>query len=130
MSQLLKKRTAWVTGAGQGIGRAIALALAKQGVSVAVNDVSRERAESVCLEVRQLGVASFPLVGDVSQPASVQAMLADLFAHWEYVTILVNNAGIVQTNGILDISPADWDRVMAINVRSVFLCSQGIFPNM
>ena len=65
MSGEIKKRTALVTGAGQGIGRAIALALAEKGISVAVNDLNQERAEAVCAEIRQLGVDALLLVGDV-----------------------------------------------------------------
>ena len=130
MSREIKKRTALVTGAGQGIGRAIALALAEKGISVAVNDLNQERAEAVCAEIRQLGVDALPLVGDVSSFDSVSTMLSELFDRWGHLTILVNNAGIVQTSGILDITQDQWDRVMAVNVRSVFLCSQGVFPKM
>lgn len=125
-----EKRTALVTGAGQGIGRAIALALAQSGVAVAVNDLSPEKADAVCAEILAAGGKAVSLPADVSEPATVEAMFQTFFTHWDDLTILVNNAGIVSTKGILEVSPAEWDRVMKINVRSTFLCSQKAFQKM
>ena len=124
------QRTALITGAGQGIGRAIALALAHDGIIIAVNDLSMERAEAVCQEIREQGGTAFALAADVSNSDSVNQMFQQFFSHYDQLTILVNNAGIVQTQGLLEITQEAWDRVMAVNVRSVFLCSQKAFEKM
>lgn len=127
---MTQAKTALVTGAGRGIGRAIALNLAKKGISVAINDIDEQHALNVCQEIKELGVDAFPCTGDVSSPDSVKKITDELFKKWNSLTILVNNAGIVQTKGIEDINPEDWDRVMAINLRSVFLLSKAVFTPM
>lgn len=125
-----ERRTALVTGAGQGIGRAIALFLARAGIEVAVNDLKQDKAEEVCSEIRAEGGTAIALAGDVSEPEEVEKIFRSFFDQWSQMTILVNNAGVVSTKAILEVTPEEWDRVMKINVRSSFLCSQAAFQKM
>jgi NAD(P)-dependent dehydrogenase (short-subunit alcohol dehydrogenase family) len=117
-------KVALVTGAGQGIGRAIALALAREGADVAINDVVAERAEGVAGEARALGRRALPVVADVADGAAVTAMFERTVADLGPVEVLVNNAGIGQRLLAEDISEADWRRVIDINLTGVFLCAK------
>ena len=123
-------KTALVTGGGRGIGRAIALSLAKAGMAVAVNDLDETYAKATCDEIIGLGGQALPLVGDVSSPESVARQADQLFSRWPHLTALVNNAGIVRTAPIPEVSAEEWDLVMAINLRSVFLWSKAVYPRM
>ncbi len=123
-------KTALVTGGGRGIGRAIALELAKAGMAVAVNDLDEQHATATCDDIRAMGGVALPLIGDVSSPDSVAQQAKELFAHWPHLTALVNNAGIVRTSPVTEVSAEEWDLVMAINLRSVFLWSKAVFPHM
>lgn len=123
-------RTALVTGAGQGIGRAIALALASKGIAVAVNDLDEKHAKAVCDEIIAGGGQALPLVGDVSSPETVASMAQDLFSQWSHLTVLVNNAGVVRTGTVLEVTPEEWDFVMAVNLRSMFLTARAVLPQM
>ncbi len=123
-------QTVLVTGAGRGIGRTIALELASRGFSVAVNDLDEARVYAVCSDITAEGGVALPLVGDISAPTAVIAMLKELQYHWPHLTALVNNAGIVRTGTLEETTPEEWDLVMAINLRSVFLTSKAAFPWM
>jgi meso-butanediol dehydrogenase/(S,S)-butanediol dehydrogenase/diacetyl reductase len=122
--QRLVRRVALVTGGGQGIGRAIALCLAAEGADVGVNDVRLEAASRVAEEVRSLGRRAVPLIADVSIEEAVEGMFTEFFQTFDRLDILVNNAGIGPIHPLLDCTVGEWDRVFAVNVRSVFLCSQ------
>jgi NAD(P)-dependent dehydrogenase (short-subunit alcohol dehydrogenase family) len=117
-------KVALVTGAGEGIGRAIALALAREGADVAVDDIATERAERVRGEIAALGRRSLAMAVDVSQGKAVDEMFDRAVAALGPVDILVNNAGIGQRFLAEDISEADWRRVIDINLTGVFLCSR------
>jgi 3-oxoacyl-[acyl-carrier protein] reductase len=124
-------RVAIVTGAGRGMGRATALTLARQGAAVVVNDVRAELVDSVVEEIQAAGGLALGCVADVGDPAQVQGMLSRTLEHFGTVDILVNNAGILRTTAPLEqIPPAEWDEVMAVNVRGVFLCTQAVLPIM
>lgn len=122
----LEGKVAIVTGAGQGIGRAIALAAAREGMRVAVNDINRETAAETVDLIVERGGEALACVGDVSIPTDVQRMVDAVVERWGQVDLLVNNAGIEPTASILDMSVDVWDRVMAVNLRSVFLCTQAV----
>ena len=120
----LDGRVALVTGGGQGIGRAFAHALGEAGAAVAVVDISAGHAEAVAAELIAKGVDALPLVADVSQPDQVNAMVAAVLTRWGKLTIGVNNAGIGFWADAEAMTVEEWDRVIALNLRGVFLCAQ------
>jgi 3-oxoacyl-[acyl-carrier protein] reductase len=126
----LEGRVAFVTGAAQGIGRAIALALAEVGANVAGGDVNLEGMEKTAKEIEALGRRALALKLDVSDPASVKEAVAKVYEAWQKIDILVNNAGITKDNLILRMKPEDWDRVLRINLDGAFHCIQAILPGM
>jgi 3-oxoacyl-[acyl-carrier protein] reductase len=127
----LDGRVALVTGASRGIGRAIALALAEQGARVAVNYVSRAAdAASVVGTIRANGGTAVAVRADVSAAAEVEAMIAGVRAQLGPVDILINNAGIALRRDIDELTEADFDRTIAVNLKSAFLCTQAVVPGM
>ena len=123
----LKDRVAIITGAGRGIGRAIAIAFSQEGADVVVAARSRDEIESVAegLEKRALAIAT-----DVSDPAQIQAMVDRTIAEFGRVDILVNNAGIAFQRPVLETTLEEWEHLMNINLRAVFLSSQAVLPQM
>jgi len=122
----LKGKTALVTGAGQGIGRALAHGLADAGADVAVVDINLDLAQSVSAEIlkRNSNVKSIALQIDVTNPEKVNHMVDQIVENWGKLTIACNNAGIGQWVDTLDMSYSDWQRMIRIDLDSVFLCSQ------
>lgn len=120
----LTGRVSLVTGAGQGIGRAYAHALGEAGASVAVVDISVEKAERVARELEEKGVQSLAVQADVSQKESIQQMVTSVTERWGSLTIAVNNAGIGAWQAAEEVGENDWDRMMDLNLRGVFLCAQ------
>ena len=124
-------RTALVTGASRGIGRAIAIALAQAGAAIAVNYRERgDEAEATVAAVRAQGSRSEPFAADVSSAQAVGAMIQDIERRLGPIDILVNNAGIAQRISIEDMTEADFDRTLAINQKSAVLCTQAVWPRM
>ena len=122
--ETLKGRTAIVTGAGQGIGRIVARTLAGMDARVVVNDLSESTAECTARELRSFGAESIAFGADVTDAPAVQAMV-DWAAHaFEGVHILVNNAGVLYPTKVVDISEEEWERVIDVNLKGTFLCSQ------
>ncbi len=122
--------TALVTGAGRGIGRAIALALAHKGFTVGVNDLDAAAACAVCAEIAAQGGKATTHVADMGNPEAITAMVAAFVAQHGHITALVNNAGIVRTSSFWDIPVEEWDLVMQVNLRSVFIACKAAFPYM
>lgn len=121
----LAGKKALVTGGSRGIGRGIVLALATQGADVAVNYHSHsEEAEAVISEVKKMGREAFTIQADVSQSSQVKAMFEEAKKRWNHLDILVNNAGILKFAPFENISEADWDRVIDVNLKGQFLCVQ------
>ncbi|MEP7198548.1 MAG: SDR family NAD(P)-dependent oxidoreductase [Chloroflexota bacterium] len=124
-------KVAIVTGAGRGMGRAIALKLASEGAAVVVNDVSRAGADKVAAEIVTAGGRALAFVADVSNEAQVNAMVAATVEQFGTVDMLVNNAGILgNTSPIEKIAGDEWDRLMAINVKGAFNCTKAVLPIM
>jgi 3-oxoacyl-[acyl-carrier protein] reductase len=127
----LTDRVAIVTGAGQGIGEAIALRLAGAGADVAVVDLNLPLAEQVAGRVRGLGRRSLAVKCDVALAADVEAMRDRVLGEFGKIDILVNNAGIAGKNApLLEIAEAEWDQVIRIDLKSVYLCCRAVLPGM
>jgi len=129
--QSLNNRVALVTGASRGIGAAIAIALAKAGADIAVN--YRERADAareVCAALTGLGRRALAVKADVSVAADVRRMITEVETQLGAVDVLVNNAGIAQPRKFEEISEADWGEVLTVNLKSVFLVTQGVVGGM
>ncbi|MBE9102060.1 3-oxoacyl-[acyl-carrier-protein] reductase [Vacuolonema iberomarrocanum] len=123
----LEGKTALVTGASRGIGKAIALALAAVGAKVAVNYArSAEAAEAVVKEIADMGGEAIALKADVSQAADVDAMVAAAMDKWGQIDVLVNNAGITRDTLLLRMKPDDWQAVIDLNLTGVFLCTRAV----
>lgn len=124
-------RVALVTGASRGIGRAIALELARSGHAVAVNYArSAEAAREVVSEIRDSGGQALPVQADVSDPGAVEAMFANASEQLGPISVLVNNAGITADNLLLRMTAADWNKVIATNLNSAFLCTKAALKAM
>jgi NAD(P)-dependent dehydrogenase (short-subunit alcohol dehydrogenase family) len=122
---LLERKTALVTGASKGVGKGIALGLARQGCDVAVNYQSDARgAEAVAAEVRALGREAIAVAADVGVAVEVGRMFEQTLARLGKIDILVNNAGIQTWKPLLDLEEREWDRVLATNLKGCFLCTQ------
>lgn len=120
----LKEKVAIVTGAGQGIGKGIALALSKEGCSVVVSDMNEETCTEVAREVEALGVKALAIRCDVSSKQDVADLFAKTKEHFGRLDVLVNNAGVYPFVPFESMEEADWDHVMDVNLKSIFLCSK------
>jgi meso-butanediol dehydrogenase / (S,S)-butanediol dehydrogenase / diacetyl reductase len=119
-------RIALVTGAARGIGRGIALRLAVDGLDVAVNDIgaNADQLEGVAEEIRGTGRRAAAVVADVSDPGEVEGMVLRVADELGSLDVMVANAGIAQVKPLLEVTPEDFDNLMAVNLRGVFLCYQ------
>ena len=131
MSSELEGKIALVTGASRGIGAGIATALAQAGADVAVNFIGREgEARKVCSEIKGLGRRSLAVKADVSVSSEVSNMVARIEAEFGPISILVNNAGISRPQPLDQITERDWDEILAVNLKSMFLVTQAVLPSM
>jgi 3-oxoacyl-[acyl-carrier protein] reductase len=129
--ETLKGKLALVTGGGRGIGAAVALSLAGAGADVAINFRERsEDAEKVCAGIRKLGRRALAIQADVSQSDQVQKMVAQIERELGAVNILVNNAGMARQLKLEDVTEADWDEHIRVNLKSAFLVTQAVLPQM
>lgn len=127
----LQGKNAIVTGASRGIGRAIAIRLAQEGANVVVNYAANaDAAQEVAEIIRSLGVQTFVYKADVSKAKEVQAMVQAVLDEFGAIHILVNNAGICPFEDFLNISEELWDRVIEVNLKGYFLCSQFVAKSM
>jgi 3-oxoacyl-[acyl-carrier protein] reductase len=126
----LRGRAVLITGGGGGIGRACALLFAAEGANLAISDLRLEAAQAVASEVEPAGVRALALRTDVTDPADVARTFDEAAAALGGLDVLVNGAGIFQSKPIDDMSAAEWDRVLDVNLKGTFLCSQAALRHM
>jgi 3-oxoacyl-[acyl-carrier protein] reductase len=127
----LENKVAVVTGAAQGIGRAVALGMGREGAKVVLADVQAEKAQSAANELQALGAQALALEVNVASESSVKRMAKSAFERFGRVDILVNVAGIYHPKApVVDLSEEDWDRTIDVNVGSNFLCCREFVPAM
>jgi meso-butanediol dehydrogenase/(S,S)-butanediol dehydrogenase/diacetyl reductase len=124
----LRGKVGYVTGGGRGIGRGIALALAREGVSVLVADIDVAAARKVAGEVSELGVKGYAMSLDVTQMDDVTRLRNALQEEFGQLDIAVNSAGVISVQRVEEMSEAEWDRIMNINAKGTFLCCQAAIP--
>jgi len=131
MVRLVEDKVAIVTGAAQGIGRAIAETFAEHGAHVVAADIQLEKAKTVAEEIMSSkNWRAIAVQVDVTDKVSVERMVQATVAEFGRVDILVNNAGILKPHLIVDFPEDDWDAIFAVNVKGVFLCSQSVAKQM
>ena len=130
MYDSLRGKVALVTGAGAGIGRAIAERLAREGCRVAVNDVRREALDETVAALCAQGATAAAFPGDMTDRTEVERVVAGTIAEFGRLDILVNNVGLFTFGDLATLDPAEWERSLAINLDSVFLCSRAAVPHL
>lgn len=126
----LKDKISLVTGAGQGIGRSIAISLAAKGSVVFINDINEKTIEETCLYIKNHGYKCYKAIFNVSDFNEVNKMFDFIYSRQAKLDILVNNAGILRDITLQKMSEKDWDDVIGINLKSVFNCCKGALPKM
>ena len=129
-SARLADSTAIVTGAGSGIGQAIAMGFAREGARITCADIRDDRAEVTAEGIRAAGGEALGIAVDVSERTQVEAMLARTLERFGDVDTLVSAAGISARDSFLDVTDEDWDRVLAVNLKGLFLCAQVVGRHM
>lgn len=127
----LKGKNALVTGGSRGIGKAIALELAKEGANVAINYTSnQEKADEAVKEIEDYGVKAIAIQGNVTDKEAVAAMIKTFDQHFDTLDVLINNAGITKDNLLIRMKEEDWDRVLDVNLKGVFLATKAVARKM
>lgn len=129
----LKDKVAIVTGGGVGIGKAYAHSLAKEGAKVVVADIQEAEAKKVAMDIQQAGGEAIAVAVDVTSAEKTQAMANAALKQYGRIDILVNNAGLysaLKKKNFMEIEPDEWDKVMAVNLKGLFLCVKAVYPAM
>jgi NAD(P)-dependent dehydrogenase (short-subunit alcohol dehydrogenase family) len=126
----LENRIAIVTGAGQGIGRAIALGMAREGAALVIADLDEANAGAIKREIERVGGKASALYTDISNEGSVREMIDHTLNEHGRVDILVNNAGIFPTSSVEEMAEEEWDRVIGTNLIGTFLCSRAVVSHL
>jgi meso-butanediol dehydrogenase/(S,S)-butanediol dehydrogenase/diacetyl reductase len=129
LSERLLGKISFVTGGGRGIGRGICLALAKAGSDVVVSDIILENAESVRDEVKDLGRDALSIKVDVADRDSIERGIKHALDEFNRIDILVNNAGVIKQAPVHELTEEDWDLVVGVNAKGIFLCSKAVIPH-
>jgi 3-oxoacyl-[acyl-carrier protein] reductase len=127
---ILRGKVAVVTGAGQGIGRGIAVKLAEKGADVVVSDIKAQTARQTAKEVKALGGRTLAVEVDVAQRSQVENMVTNVVAELGKIDILVNNAGIARSATLLKLTDEAWDQVLDVNLKGIFYATQAVAPHM
>ncbi len=123
-NKVASNRVGIITGSARGIGKSIAIQLAQEGYAVMIADVRRDAADECANELQQQGLIAAPVTVDVSDPAACTAMIDETVKQFGRLDVLVNNAGISKPQPTLDVSPADWQRMIDIQLNGGFYCAQ------
>jgi 3-oxoacyl-[acyl-carrier protein] reductase len=129
----LKDKVVIVTGGGVGIGKAYSIGVAKEGAKVIVADIQEAEAKKVAADIKQAGGEAMAVSVDVTSPEKTQAMAETALKQYGRIDVLVNNAGLysaLKKKPFMEIDPEEWDRVMAVNVKGLFLCVKAVYPAM
>jgi NAD(P)-dependent dehydrogenase (short-subunit alcohol dehydrogenase family) len=126
----LQGKAAIITGAASGIGRASAIAFAREGARVVVVDIDEHNGAETVAEINAEGNKSFFAMADVSKEAEVKRVIEIVIARWGRIDILFNNAGVVLVKSLEEMTGEEWDRVMAVNVKAAFLAIKHCVPHM
>jgi NAD(P)-dependent dehydrogenase (short-subunit alcohol dehydrogenase family) len=126
----LKGKVTLITGSGSGIGKATALLFAHEGAAVIVNDLDSGKGNETVSKIEQHGGGASFIKGDVSHPEQVKAMVDEAVKQFGKIDVLFNNAGISGVGALHEIEPDTWDRIMAVNVKGVYLPSKYVLPHM
>jgi len=126
----LDGRIAIVTGAGQGIGQGVALCLARAGAHVVVNDTAQDRIAQTVTEIQALGSQALGMQANITQANEVDRLVQESLGRFGKIDILVSNAGVVVVKSITDQTEADWDKVLNVNLKGVFLCCHRVVQEM
>ncbi|MEE9282389.1 MAG: 3-oxoacyl-ACP reductase family protein [Myxococcota bacterium] len=127
---LLENRIALVTGAGAGMGKAIALRYAAEGASVVIAEIAPEGGKQVASEIAELGRRALLLETDVASLAQIDALIEQTVEAFGRIDVLVNNAGVTRSLGFFDVTEADWDRIHSVNAKGLFFCMQAAARQM
>jgi NADP-dependent 3-hydroxy acid dehydrogenase YdfG len=130
MSGALRERTAIITGAGRGIGRAIARAFAAEGATVVLAARSRADLAAVAAEVREAGGRALAIPTDVTQDTAVEALVEQAVTETQRIDILVTSAGLASFGPVAEAKPADWDAMLSLNLRAAVMCCRAVLPTM
>ena len=125
-----KKKTAIITGGGQGMGKACALALSEIGIKTVINDLDELKAQKTVDEINNMGGESISAPGDVTSKSDIKKILETTLSHFGSVEILINNAGVLKPTKVVEISEKEWDWVISVNLKGTFLFSQAVIPFM
>lgn len=126
----LKNKNALITGAGKGIGKAVAIALAKEGVNVILVARTQSDLDQVAQEVNALGVKSLTLIADVANINSVNTAVEKALSEFKTIDILINNAGIAAFGKFLELEPEAWERIIQVNLMGTYYATRAVLPNM
>ena len=126
----LSEKTAIVTGAGGGMGRAIARRLASGGAKILANDLSREAAERTVRDLEREGHEAAAIAGDVSASGDVRRLVDGALECFGAIHVLVNNAGVLRPTRVVDMEEDEWDLILRVNLKGTYLCSRAVLPVM
>lgn len=126
----LKNKNALITGAGKGIGKTVAIALAKEGVNVILLARTQSEIDEVAKESSAFGVKSLAITADVANINSVNSAVEKALAEFKTIDILINNAGIAAFGNFLELEPADWERIIQVNLMGTYYVTRAVLPNM
>jgi NAD(P)-dependent dehydrogenase (short-subunit alcohol dehydrogenase family) len=130
MRKILSNKVALITGGAQGMGKATAILFAENGVRVALTDINKMKLNETVNEIKEKGGSVIGIQADVTNSSEIKEMLNIVLDSYSTVDILVNNAGILKRTKIIDIPEDEWDLVIDVNLKSVFLCSRAVLPIM
>jgi len=126
----LKNKNALITGAGKGIGKAIAIALAKEGVNVILVSRTQADVDQLAAETTALGVKSLALSADVSDINSINSAVEKAYAEFKSIDILINNAGIAAFGNFMTLEPTEWEKIIQVNLMGTYYTTRAVLPNM